>query len=202
MIILATVSGHEKRRKIIEESFTMAQKKADVYTRTGDKGTTALFGGSRIAKNSKQVEAYGTIDEFCAVISVVKTTRISPGLYDILSKIQDYCHTVNAEIASDDQGNKMLKQHITLEDVRYLESAIDELDAGLPKLNHFIVPDVKPAVAFLNLARTVCRRAERRLWALYREQPFNLQIIVFFNRLADLLFTMMRYEADENLRPE
>ena len=173
----------------------MQRKKADVYTRTGDEGITALFGGSRIEKDSAQVEAYGTIDELCAVISVVKTTEISQRVFDVLSKLQDYCHDINAEIASDEEGIKLLKKQITPDDAKYLENLIDEFDAELPKLTHFIVPAVKPATAFLNFARTVCRRAERRLWSHYREHPFNENIIVFFNRLADLLFTLMRYEG-------
>ena len=162
----------------------MQQKKADVYTRTCDVGTTALFGGSRIQKDSARVEAYGTIDELCAVISVVKTTDISQYVFDILSKVQAYCHDIIPEIASDEDGIRMLKKRITEQDVKYLENLIDEFDAELPKLAHFIVPAAKPATAFLNLARTVCRRAERRLWALFREHPLNQNIIIFFNRLA------------------
>jgi ATP:cob(I)alamin adenosyltransferase len=174
----------------------MQRKKAEVYTRTGDEGTTALFGGSRIEKDSARVEAYGTIDELCALISVVKTTEISQRVFDVLSTLQDYCHDINAEIASDEEGLKLLKKRITNDDVAYLENRIDEFDAELPKLTHFIVPTVKSATAFLNLARTVCRRAERRLWSHYREHPFNQNIIVFFNRLADLFFTFMRYEGE------
>ena len=162
----------------------MQRKKADVYTRTGDEGTTALFGGSRIQKDSARVEAYGTIDELCAMILVVKTTEISQRIFKILSKLQDYCQDVNAEIASDEDGIRMLKKRITEQDVKYLENLIDEFDAELPKLAHFIVPAAKPATAFLNLARTVCRRAERRLWALSREHPLNQNIIIFFNRLV------------------
>lgn len=175
----------------------MQLKKADIYTRTGDEGTTALFGHSRIEKDSARVEAYGTIDELCAVIGVVKTTEISQRVFDILNQLQDYCHDINAEIASDEEGIKMLNKRITEQDVKYLENLIDEFDTELPKLTHFIVPATKPAAAFLNLARTVCRRAERRLWALYREHQLNQQIIVFFNRLADLLFTLMRVEGDK-----
>lgn len=177
----------------------MQRKKAEVYTRTGDQGTTALFGGSRIEKDSARVEAYGTIDELCAVISVVKTTEVSTKVFDVLTRLQDYCHDINAEIASDAEGIKLLKKRITSEDVKYLENLIDEFDAELPKLTHFIVPTVKPATAFLNLARTVCRRAERRLWAHYRQRPFNQNIIVFFNRLADLLFTFMRFEGRDGV---
>ena len=174
----------------------MQQKKANVYTRTGDEGTTLLFDSSRIEKDSARVEAYGTIDELCAVISVVKTAKISQRIFEVLSKMQDYCHDINAELASDEEGLKMLKKQITEHDVTYLEHLIDEFDSELPKLTHFIIPAVKPATAFLNLARTVCRRAERRLWTLYREQQFNKQISIFFNRLADLLFTFMRFEGE------
>ena len=92
----------------------------------------------------------------------------------------------------------MLNKRITEQDVKYLENLIDEFDAELPKLTHFIVPATKPAAAFLNLARTVCRRVERRLWTLYREHQLNQQIIVFFNRLADLLFSFMRFEGEKN----
>jgi cob(I)alamin adenosyltransferase len=176
----------------------MQRKKADIYTRTGDKGTTLLFGGSRIEKDSARVEAYGTIDELCAVISVVKTAEINQQIFEVLSKIQDYCHDINAELASDEEGLKMLKKRITENDVTYLEHLIDDFDFKLSKLTHFVIPAVKPATAFLNLARTVCRRAERRLWTLYREQEFNQQIIIFFNRLADLLFTFMRFEGERD----
>lgn len=175
----------------------MSRKKADVYTRTGDAGTTGLFGGSRIEKDSPRVEAYGTIDELCAVISVVKTTEVSAKIFEVLSKLQDYCHDINAELAADDQGIKMLTKRVSQSDIEYIESLIDEFDASLAPLNHFIVPAIKPSAAFLNLARTVCRRAERRLWSYYRQQPFNRHIIVFFNRLADLLFTFMRYESEQ-----
>ena len=145
----------------------MQQKKADVYTRTGNEGATALIGGSRIEKDSARVEAYGTIDELCAMISVVKTTEISPRVFDIMNRLQDFCHDINADIAADEDGIEMLKKRITEQDVKYLENLIDEFDAELSKLTHFIVPTAQPSTAFLNLARTVRRRPERRLWTLY-----------------------------------
>lgn len=175
----------------------MQPKKAAVYTRTGDEGTTGLFGGSRIPKDSPRVEAYGTIDELCAVIAIVKTTAIRQEVFDLLCQLQDYCHDINAELASDETGITLLKKRLDAEAVTFLENLIDKFDAELRPLDHFIVPATKPATAFLNLARTVCRRAERRLWALNRQQPFNQNIIVFFNRLADLLFTLMRYEGEK-----
>jgi cob(I)alamin adenosyltransferase len=176
----------------------MKLKKADVYTRTGDKGTTSLFGGSRVEKDSVRVEAYGTLDELCAVVSVVKTQNVDLRIFQILTKIQDYCHDINAEIASDDQGKTQLTKMISSEDITFLENLIDEFDSHLPTLDHFIIPENKPSAAFLNLARTVCRRAERRLWALSRETDLNENIIVFINRLSDFFFTLMRYEGQEN----
>ncbi len=175
----------------------MKLKKADVYTRTGDKGTTSLFGGSRIEKDSVRVEAYGTLDELCAVVSIVKTQNVDPRILKIMTNIQNYCHDINAEIASDDQGKAQLTKIISSKDIAFLENLLDEFDSQLPKLDHFITPGSKPSAAFLNLARTVCRRAERRLWALSRETDLNENSIVFMNRLSDLFFTLMRYEGQK-----
>jgi len=177
--------------------FLVEKKKADIYTRTGDDGTTGLFGVSRIEKDSLRVEAYGTIDELYAVVSVVKTTKIDFQIVDLLSKLQDYCHDINAEIAADDEGRKLIKRTISSQDIEYIESLIDKLDAELPPLKQFIVPALKSSAAFLNLARTVCRRAERRLWALSREMQINPFILKFMNRLSDLFFTLMRYEGKD-----
>jgi cob(I)alamin adenosyltransferase len=173
----------------------MHHKKAVIYTRTGDEGVTGLFGGSRVDKDSLRVEAYGTIDELNALLGVVKTTGCQDRILTLLSEWQDRFHDINAEIASDENGRALLKRSVTPEDVARLESLIDEFDAELPSLDHFIIPAVKPSAAFLNQARTVCRRAERRLWALHRREALNPHLITFFNRLSDLLFTLMRWEG-------
>jgi cob(I)alamin adenosyltransferase len=173
----------------------MQPHKAAVYTRTGDEGTTGLFGGTRVDKDSLRVEAYGTIDELNALLGVIKTTAVHDRIAVLLSQWQDRFHDINAEIASDAQGRALLKRTVSAQDVRQLEQRIDEFDAELAPLDHFIVPAVKPAAAFLNQARTVCRRAERRLWALHRQEPLNPSLIMFFNRLSDLLFTLMRWEG-------
>jgi cob(I)alamin adenosyltransferase len=170
-------------------------KKADVYTRTGDDGTTGLFGGSRIDKDSLRVEAYGTMDELSAVVALVDTTDIAPEIKAELPRLLLDCHDINAEIASDSTGRSLLKRTINNDDVARLERLIDAFDDRLPKLTHFIIPVETPAAAYLNLARTVCRRAERRLWALSRQDDVNIFIIKYMNRLADLLFTLMRVEG-------
>lgn len=172
-------------------------KKADIYTRTGDSGTTGLFGGSRVDKDSARVEAYGTIDELNALFGVIKTTTPHKRIMALLNEWQDKIHDINAEIASDEKGRAQLPYRVSEDDVRRLETLIDTFDAELPPLDHFIVPAVKPSAAFLNQARTVCRRAERRLWTLNRQEELNPHLIKFFNRLSDLLFTLMRWEGEQ-----
>jgi cob(I)alamin adenosyltransferase len=169
--------------------------KADVYTRTGDEGSTGLLGGSRVAKDSKQVEAYGTVDELNAVLGVVKAMEPSPEVGEVLTQLQEFCNLINAEIASDEQGKTLLKRRITEQDIIWIEGQIDKFDKKLPKLTHFIVPATTPPAAFLNQARTLCRRAERRILALSREADVNKHLRVFLNRLSDFLFTLMRYEG-------
>ena len=169
-------------------------KKADIYTGTGDKGTTGLFGGSRVDKDSVRVEAYGTVDELCSVIGVVKASGPDVKVRECLSELQRYCYTINSELAADEQGQHMLSRTVDASDVTKMEVWIDEFSNALPKLNHFIVPGESQATAFLNLARTVCRRAERRLWRLSREAVVNKYALTFLNRMSDLLFTLMRYE--------
>jgi ATP:cob(I)alamin adenosyltransferase len=172
-------------------------RKADVYTRTGDKGTTGLLGGSRIAKDSAQVEAYGTVDELNAVLGVVKAMGPRQDVGEILTQLQEFCYHMNAEIASDDQGQAMLKHRMDEKDIAWIEDLIDRYDQKLPKLTHFIVPAVSPPAAFLNQARTLCRRAERRVWTWSRQTTVNPHLIVFLNRLSDFLFTLMRYEGQD-----
>lgn len=173
-------------------------KKADVYTRTGDEGTTGLLGGSRTPKDSPQVEAYGTIDELNAALGVVKAMGPAAEVGEILARLQTYCYQMNAEIASDDQGRSQLKQVVSEEDIAWIERTIDAFDGKLPKLTHFIVPARTPPAAFLNQARTLCRRAERRVWTWSRQAEVNSHVIVFLNRLSDLLFTLMRYEGRDD----
>ncbi|MCH7918788.1 MAG: cob(I)yrinic acid a,c-diamide adenosyltransferase [Planctomycetes bacterium] len=173
----------------------MSKGKANVYTRTGDGGTTGLFGGSRVDKESCRVEAYGTLDEMGASLSLAKTLGVAPSVRAVLNKLESYLYQMGAEIASDEKGVLRLKRVISERDVTYVEERIDEFDAKLSKLTEFIVPVEEPGAAALNVARTVCRRAERRLWQLSRTEKVNPHLITFVNRLSDLLFTLMRFEG-------
>lgn len=173
----------------------MSKGKANVYTRTGDGGTTGLFGGSRVDKESGRVEAYGTLDELGASLSLAKTLGVDPDVRAVLNKLESYLYQMGAEIASDENGVLRLKHIISERDVTTLEERIDEFDAKLSKLTEFIVPVEEPGAAALNVSRTVCRRAERRLWQLSRTEKVNPHLITFVNRLSDLLFTLMRFEG-------
>lgn len=173
----------------------MTMTKADVYTRTGDQGTTGLLGGTRVPKDCAQVEAYGTVDELNAVLGVVKAMKPCREVADALSQLQTFCYYINAEIASDKQGRDLLKHCIDEKDVAWIEQQIDTFDQHLPKLTQFIVPTDTPPAALLNQARTLCRRAERRVWTWSRNLDINPNLVIFLNRLSDLLFTLMRYEG-------
>ncbi|MCH8216418.1 MAG: cob(I)yrinic acid a,c-diamide adenosyltransferase [Planctomycetes bacterium] len=173
----------------------MSKGKANVYTRTGDGGTTGLFGGSRVDKESGRVEAYGTLDELGASLSLAKTLGVDPDVRAVLDRLDTTLYQMGAEIASDEKGVLRLKHIISERDVTTLEERIDEFDAKLSKLTEFIVPVEEPGAAALNVSRTVCRRAERRLWTLSRTEKVNPHLITFVNRLSDLLFTLMRFEG-------
>ena len=173
----------------------MSKGKAKVYTRTGDGGTTGLFGGSRVDKDACREEAYGTLDELGASLSLAKTLGVDPSVGAVLDRLETTLYQMGAEIASDEKGVTRLERVISQRDVTHLEKRIDEFDAKLSKLTEFIVPVEEPAAAALNMARTVCRRTERRLWTLSRTEKVNPHLITFVNRLSDLLFTLMRYEG-------
>jgi cob(I)alamin adenosyltransferase len=175
----------------------MSKHKANVYTRTGDEGTTGLFGGSRVDKDDRRVEAYGTIDELGASLSLAKTLNVDPSVGTVLDRLETTLYQIGAEVASDERGVTRLEHLISEEDIRQIEDLIDEFDAKLPKLTEFIIPVETPAAAGLNVARTVCRRAERRLWTLSQAEKVNPHLITYVNRLSDLIYTLMRFEGKD-----
>ncbi len=164
-----------------------------IYTKTGDDGTTGLFGGGRVAKDSSRIEAYGTVDELNSVIGVARATISDTALTNLLERIQQNLFVLGADLATplDARSNYAIPR-IDEKDVRELEIAIDENEAHLTPLKRFILPGGSQAAANLHLARTVCRRAERLIVALSREQEIGSSDIVFLNRLSDLLFVLAR----------
>jgi cob(I)alamin adenosyltransferase len=168
-----------------------------IYTKTGDSGSTGLFGGGRVAKSHPRVEAYGDVDELNATIGFARAIEQMTRVDEVLVPIQRDLFAIGALLATPDR--EKMQQHLTkarIDDQRVieLEHAIDDGDRELEPLRAFIVPGGTPKAAALHVARTVCRRAERRVVALSELEPEAIPglVIVYLNRLSDLLFTLAR----------
>jgi cob(I)alamin adenosyltransferase len=169
-----------------------------LYTRTGDQGQTGLFGGSRVAKDDVRVEAYGTIDETNAAIGVARSHSSESFTSGVLDQLQADLFALGAELATAPGHEARLGIHLLDEgDIARLERTIDEADEPLPPLKNFILPGGPPDVAALHLARTVARRAERRVLTLAQREPVRPAVLVYLNRLADLLFVLARRVSHE-----
>lgn len=174
-----------------------------IYTRTGDQGETGLFGGARVPKDDARVEAYGTIDETNAAIGLARSYCQVAFVSSVLGEVQSDLFTLGAELATASGHESRLGiQLLTDADVLKLEHAIDEAEQPLPPLKNFILPGGPPDVAALHLARTVARRAERRVLTLSQREPVRPTLLVYLNRLADLLFVLARRAGHENAGAE
>ncbi len=164
-----------------------------IYTKTGDPGDTGLFGGPRISKDAPRIEAYGTVDELNSVLGVARTQGLDDEIDRLLGRIQNELFALGAQLATPDPA-----AHQTLmigpPQIVTLETAIDRYEQGLQPLKQFILPGGTPGAAQLHLARTVCRRAERRLVNLMRgsAEPISGDLMIYLNRLSDLLFVLAR----------
>ena len=164
-----------------------------IYTKTGDDGTTGLFGGARVAKHDPRVEAYGTVDEANATIGVARAAGMSDEIDGVLERVQTDLFIVGAELASVPGSESRLKLELVGDaDVLRLEAAIDAAERGLPPLETFVLPGGSKAAAVLHQARTVTRRAERQVLALREVSPVREALVVYLNRLSDLLFVLAR----------
>src|ERR1051325_1537416 len=166
-----------------------------IYTKTGDAGDTGLFGGGRVPKDHPRVEAYGDVDELNAVIGMARAIEAMPRIDELLVPIQRDLFAIGALLATPDR--EKMRQHLTkarVDEARVaeLERAIDDGDAELEPLRSFIVPGGSPKAAGLHVARTVCRRAERRAVGLGLETEIPPLVVIYLNRLSDLLFTLAR----------
>jgi len=163
-----------------------------IYTKRGDRGSTSLFGGKQVSKASPRTEAYGTVDELNAVVGVVRSLQPPRAIDAILSSIQEDLFMLGAELASPRQQAKNRVRHLEPIDIQRLESSIDAIEAKLPPLKSFILPGGSPVGAQLHIARTVCRRMERRLVLLSRRASTNPAALGYVNRLSDLFFVLSR----------
>lgn len=174
-----------------------------IYTRTGDDGTTALVGGERVDKDDPRIECYGTVDELNAVLGMVRDQNQRHGhdeatrayLSALLQGVQQKLFDLGALLATREPERFPFLPALTAADVTALEQAIDTMNAELQPLKSFVLPGGGPIAAVLHLARTVCRRAERRTLALSRQEPVAPESIKYLNRLSDLLFVASRWIA-------
>jgi cob(I)alamin adenosyltransferase len=173
-----------------------------IYTKTGDKGTTALIGGTRVAKHHIRIESYGTVDELNSYIGLIGDQDITAHDKAILKHIQDRLFTIGSSLAADPEKSRMVLPDLREDDVKMLEDEIDSMDSQLPELKHFILPGGSNAISFCHIARCVCRRAERITVHLGEESPVDEKVTIYLNRLSDYLFTLARKIGMENHIPE
>jgi cob(I)alamin adenosyltransferase len=169
-----------------------------IYTKTGDAGETALGDGTRVPKDHPRVASYGSVDELNAVLGLLLAHHPTIAEAALLRDIQNDLFDVGGDLcipqAPEEQAGKILR--VRLEQASRLEQAIDRLNANLTPLRSFILPGGKPAAAWCHLARTVCRRAEREVVKLSHSEAVNPPVIVYLNRLSDLLFVLARVYND------
>ncbi len=170
-----------------------------IYTKTGDKGTTALFGGTRVPKHHIRIESYGTVDELNSHIGLICDQAIALHYKQVLMTIQDRLFTVGAILATDPEkailknGKDRLNiPKISETDILHLEQEIDTMNDALPPMTHFVLPGGHQTVSFCHIARCVCRRAERIASALNELEPFQPETLMYLNRLSDYLFVLAR----------
>jgi cob(I)alamin adenosyltransferase len=170
-----------------------------IYTKTGDKGTTGLFGGTRVPKHHLRIESYGTVDELNSYIGLVKDQAIDNDTKTTLIKIQNDLFTLGSMMATPSEketlknGEQRLNiPEVDTKSVTYLEKEIDKMNEKLPKMTHFILPGGHTTVSYCHIARCVCRRAERLSVSLHQQEAINPIILTYLNRLSDFLFMLAR----------
>jgi cob(I)alamin adenosyltransferase len=164
-----------------------------IYTKTGDKGSTMLFGGTRVSKAHLRIDSYGTVDELNAYIGLLRDQSISPNYRQILKTIQDRLFVLGSHLATEpSKRNNVTLPQISTADITLLEQAIDDMEAQLPALKNFILPGGHTTVSFCHIARCVCRRTERLVVALADVDEVEPIIIQYLNRLSDYLFVLGR----------
>jgi cob(I)alamin adenosyltransferase len=180
-----------------------------IYTKTGDTGTTALFGGTRVPKHHIRIESYGTVDELNSYIGLIRDQEIDTRTSDILIHIQNKLFTVGAILATPPEkeilknGKERLNiSKISEEEIAVLETEMDDMNAVLPPMTHFVLPGGHTTVSYCHIARCVCRRAERVTTLLHEEESIDPRVLKYLNRLSDYLFVLARklsydLQADE-----
>jgi cob(I)alamin adenosyltransferase len=179
----------------------LTKNKMKVYTKTGDKGKTSLLGGQKVAKDNVRLEAYGTIDELNSFMGMLLNYKIDDYEQNLISFIQNRLFDIGSELSAVKEDAKYPLpdlRKIKQSDIAYLEQSIDMFSANLPELKQFILPAGSEYISWCNICRTVCRRAERRIISIENAHEIFSNLIIFINRLSDLLFVMGRKYAKNN----
>jgi len=170
-----------------------------IYTKTGDKGTTALFGGTRVPKHHIRIESYGTVDELNSHIGLIRDQEINTLYKNVLIEVQDRLFTVGAILATPPEKETLKNGQPRLQnlgivesDIELLEKEIDTMEQALPPMTHFVLPGGHTTVSYCHIARCVCRRAERLAVHLHEIEPTDEFVIKYLNRLSDYLFVLAR----------
>jgi cob(I)alamin adenosyltransferase len=180
-----------------------------IYTKTGDKGTTSLYGGTRVPKHNLRIDAYGTADELNSYIGLIRDQKIDNRSSNTLIKIQNEIFTLGAMLATPPDkeklksGKERLNIHkISKEDILFLEKEIDHMEQSLPQMTSFILPGGHQTVSFCHIARCVCRRTERLVVHLNEHESIDELILTYLNRLSDFLFVLARKLTIDNQATE
>lgn len=168
-----------------------------IYTKTGDKGTTSLLGGTRVPKHHIRINAYGTVDELNSYIGLLRDLDQDVNRKNLLKEVQDRLFTMGSSLAAEKSGTVNFNSDIQETDILRLENAIDEMNNVLPEMRNFILPGGHTSVSFAHITRCVCRRAERLVIELSSEVEIDEGIIRYLNRLSDFLFVLARKLGQE-----
>ena len=176
-----------------------------IYTKTGDKGETSLYGGTRVPKYHLRIDAYGTVDELNSFIGLLRSYLTDNHTSEILLKVQNDLFTMGATLATPPEKEKLKSgkdrlsiTKISEKEITLLEQEIDTMETTLPQMTHFVLPGGHPIVSFCHVARSVCRRAERLIVQLHHNEPVDDYILTYFNRLSDYLFVLARKLTFDN----
>lgn len=168
-----------------------------IYTKTGDEGKTSLLGGTRVLKDHIRISAYGTLDELNAHLGLLRDLSSTAERKDLLLRIQNNLFVIASRLASENERAKNFSPEVDENEIEILEQEIDKMEDGLAPLKFFILPGGHQTVSFCHIARTVCRRAEREIISLSQQNPVELRVIKYINRLSDFLFVLARQYAKE-----
>lgn len=173
-----------------------------IYTKKGDEGQTSLLGGTRVSKHHIRVEAYGTVDELNAFLGVVHDQEVAMPFRPLIKTIQQRLFSIGAMLANDPERSNFQLPNLQEEDIRMLETSIDEMEVELPPLVNFVLPGGHPANSSAHVARSVCRRAERRIVELREHVAVPPLVLPYLNRLSDWLFVLGRTFSHRTNSPE